>query len=117
MMAVMEATALSFATAARTLAAACRKRGLVVPGFRSPPRVPEAERTVRRWPDGATVSVRVRGRPFPAVVADMVEGIVVVNGLAGVEATRVRTVLWDAITEPEASPPAPATTRREVRAA
>jgi hypothetical protein len=47
----------------------------------------------------------------------MVEGIVVVNGLAGVEATRVRTALWDAITEPELQPPAPAPARTEVRAA
>lgn len=113
----MEATALSFATAARTLAAACRSRDLVVPGFRSPPRVPGAERTVRRWPGGATVSVGVRGRPFPAVVADMVEGIVVVNRLTGVEATRVRTALWDAITEPEASPSRTTPTPKVVRAA
>ncbi len=116
-MAAMEATALSFANAARALAVACRERDLMVPGFRSPPRVPGAERTVRRWPGGATVSVGVRGRPFPAVVADMVEGIVVVNRLSGVEATRVRTALWDAITEPQAGPSAAAPARKEVRAA
>jgi len=36
-----------------------------------------------------------------AVVADMVEGIVVANELTGVEATRVRTALWEAVSGSE----------------
>lgn len=32
-----------------------------------------------------------------AVVADMVEGVVVANGLDGGEATRVRTALWEGV--------------------
>lgn len=40
------------------------------------------------------VSVQTHGRPWVAVLADMVEGVVVVNGLTGAEATRLRTSLW-----------------------
>lgn len=43
------------------------------------------------------MSVRLDGRPFGAVVADMVEGVVVANRLEGAEATRVRTALWEAV--------------------
>ena len=43
------------------------------------------------------VAVRLRERPFPAVVADMVEGVIVANGLEGTEATRARTALWAAV--------------------
>jgi hypothetical protein len=54
---------------------------------------------MRRSPGGeVTVAVQLRERPFLAVVADMVEGVVATNGLSGVEATRVRTALWEAIT-------------------
>lgn len=94
----MDATAVHFATAARVIGEAARARGMVVPAFRSPPRLPGAARTLRRWSGGgATVSVEVRGRPFEAVVADMVEGVVVVNHVAGAEATRLRTSLWEAV--------------------
>lgn len=94
----MEASALHFAAVARTLGEAARARGLVVPAFRSPPRLSGASRTLRRWPGGgATVSIVVGGRPREAVVADMVEGVVVVNGLGGADATRLRTALWEAV--------------------
>jgi hypothetical protein len=94
----MEASALHFAAVARTLGEAARARGLVVPAFRSPPRLTGASRTLRRWPGGgATVSVEVGGRPREAVVADMVEGVVVANGLQGADATRLRTSLWEAV--------------------
>lgn len=94
----MESTSLRFATTVRTLAAAARSRGLAVPGFRSPPRVVGADRTIRRHPDGScTVAVAMRGRPFQAVTADLIEGVVVANDLSGAEATRVRTFLWEAV--------------------
>ena len=94
----MEANALRFAAAARALGAAARARHLLVPGFRSPPRIAGAERTLRRSPGGrVSVAVRLRERPFAAVVADMVEGVVVANELDGTEATRVRTALWSAV--------------------
>lgn len=94
----MESTSLRFAATVRTLGAAARGRGLVVPGFRSPPKLAGAERTMHRRADGsATVSVVIRGRPYQAVTADLIEGIVVVNDLGGAEATRVRTHLWEAV--------------------
>ena len=94
----MEATSIRFASAARTLADAARRRGLRGPSYRSPPRLAGAERTLRRRLDGsATVAVRVRGRPWAAVLADMIEGVVVVNDLSGADATRARTALWSAL--------------------
>ncbi len=94
----MESTSLQFAATVRTLSGAARLQELVVPGFRTPPKVPGAERTVRRRPDGgATVAVVVKGRPYQAVIADLIEGIVVTNDLSGARATRVRTHLWEAV--------------------
>jgi hypothetical protein len=91
-------TSVRFAAAARALADAARARQLVVPGFRSPPKLREVDRTIRRRPDGgATVAVQLADRPWPAVLADMVEGVVVANRLEGAEAMRVRTALWAAL--------------------
>ena len=78
-----------FAAAARALGDAARARQLRVPGFRSPPKLREIDRTIRRRPDGgATIAVQL---------ADMVEGVVVANELDGAEAMRVRTALWAAL--------------------
>ncbi|MCB1015024.1 MAG: hypothetical protein KDB10_07890 [Acidimicrobiales bacterium] len=94
----MEATSLRFAAAARSLAHAARRRGLAVPAFRSPPRLVGVDRSIRRRPDGAaTVSVRLRGRPWVAVLADMVEGVVVANALSGGAADQCRTAMWSAV--------------------
>ncbi|MEM1332152.1 MAG: hypothetical protein AAGG08_01735, partial [Actinomycetota bacterium] len=92
-----------FAAAARTLGRAVARRGLVVPSFRCPPRLIGADRTIRRRrgergaPDSAVVSVRVRGRPREAVLADMIEGVVVANGLVTPAADRLRTDLWSCV--------------------
>ncbi len=92
------ATSLRFATAARALGDVARARGLAVPAFRSPPRLTDVDRTIRRRRDGgATVSVRLGGRPWPAVLGDMVEGVVVANGLVGPPAMRARAQLWSAV--------------------
>jgi hypothetical protein len=94
----MKSPSLQFAATVRTRGTAARARGLAVPGFRTPPRLPGVERTLRRWPTGATtVAVAVRDRPYQAVVADLIEGIVVTNELSGAEATRVRTALWEEV--------------------
>jgi hypothetical protein len=93
------ATTLDFAAAARALGHEARRLGLVVPGFRSPPLLVGANRSVRRRVPtgaGATVAVRVRGRPIAAVVADMVEGVVVANRLVGPPADQCRHALWAA---------------------
>lgn len=94
----MEATSLRFAAAARTLGHVARRQGLTVPGFRSPPRLSEVDRTLRRRADGgATVAVRLKGRPWVAVLADMIDGVIAANGLEGADAARVRTDLWAAV--------------------
>jgi len=101
----MEATSIRFATAARTLGQLARSRGLVVPAFRSPPRLAGVERSIRRRADGGVaVAVRLRGRPWAAVLADMIEGVVVANGRTGIEADRLRAELWRAVdTDPAAA--------------
>ncbi len=111
----MEATSLRFAAAARTLGLVARRQGLTVPGFRSPPRLAEVDRSLRRRADGgATVSVRLKGRPWVAVLADMIDGVIAANGLEGAEAARTRTRLWAAVEgdtgrpEPERPPRAAA---------
>lgn len=107
----MEATSLRFATAARALGQTARRQGLAVPGFRSPPRLPEVDRTVRRLPSGQVmVAVRLRGRPWIAVVSDMVEGVVVANRLVAADADAIRRRLWACLEAeallPAAPPPA-----------
>ncbi len=88
-----------FAAAARQLADATRATGLAVPAFRSPPRIPGAVRTLRRYPGGTVISVRLRDRPFDAVMADMVEGVVVTNRLSGEAALRARTYLAESVAD------------------
>jgi hypothetical protein len=94
---VDEMRAVDFSAAARTLAAAARRAGLLAPSFRTPPRLNGATRTLRRWPSGgALVSVATRDRPAADVLRDMAEGILVANGLRGRDAQRVRTLLLEA---------------------
>ena len=95
---------IGFAQTARALAAGARAAGLVVPAFRTPPKRPDAMRTIRTLPGGAVVAVRVRGRTRAEVVGDMVEGVVRANGLQGEAATRIRTALIAAVLEPAATP-------------
>ena len=87
-----------FAEAGRRLAAAATAMGLQVPAFRTPPRVAGLDRTIRRGGDGSVlVSVRSRGRAWPAVLADMIEGVVAANGLDPPEAAHLRNDLWRAV--------------------
>jgi hypothetical protein len=91
------ASSLRFAQAARRLGAAARAAGLTVPAFRCPPRTPDVARTIRRYPGGTVVSVRMKGRAFPAVVDDMVDGVLVANRVEGEAADRLRVSLRAAI--------------------
>ena len=93
----MQSSSLRFARAVQALAGAARALGLPVPGFRSPPRLVGVQRSIKRWPGGATVAVVVRGRPWAAVQADLVEGIVAANGLRGPAADAARASLWPAV--------------------
>ena len=97
MLVAVEATALRFATAVKVLGSTARRLGLVVPAFRSPPRLADADRTLRRTADGrAVVSVRRRGRPWSVVLADLIDGVLVANALVGATAESARSALWGA---------------------
>jgi len=105
--AIPPATVEGFATAARRLATLARSAGLEVPAFRAPPRIPGVARSLRRYPGGTVVSVRLRDRSLDAVIADMVEGVVVANRLSGEAALRARTQLASALVEAPAAAAAP----------
>ena len=95
---VVESPVLRFAETVRALGLEARRHSLKMPGFRSPPRLRGVDRSVRRRSDGgATIAVVVRGRPWAAVIADMIEGVVVANGLSGASADKTRAKLWDAV--------------------
>jgi hypothetical protein len=90
-------TTVHFSHAARLLAREARRRQLVAPSYRCPPRIVGVQRTLRRHATGAVVAVQVKDRPWGAVVSDMIEGVVVVNRLSPPLADRLRTELWEAI--------------------
>ncbi|MEX2293537.1 MAG: hypothetical protein WD691_07080 [Acidimicrobiales bacterium] len=93
----MQSSSLRFARAVQSLGAAARTQGLVVPGFRSPPRLVGVQRSIKRWPGGSTVAVVVRGRPWAAVQADLIEGVIAANALDSPAADRARADLWNAL--------------------
>ena len=94
MMTAMEATSIRFAQAARAMRTVVLSRGYEMPLFRSPPRLPGVQRSLTRRAAGSTVAVRLRQRPWPAVLADMIEGVVVANRLGPPQSDRLRTELW-----------------------
>jgi hypothetical protein len=93
-----------FAQAARAVTRDARRQGLIAPSFRCPPRLVGADRTIRRRGESAVVSVRLRGRPRAAVLADIIEGVVAANRLTSPLADRLRTELWDSLA-PMVNPP------------
>ena len=103
----MEATSLRFAAAARALGRGARRSELVVPGFRSPPRLSDVDRSLKRRGDTATVAIRLRGRPWMAVVSDMVEGVIATNRLEGPAADQARSQLWSSLESDGLLPPPP----------
>ena len=86
-----------FAGAARILASQAHRHGLCPQGFRSPPRIVGVDRSLRRFNNRVVVSVLLRGRPFVAVLSDMIEGVVVANELTGRNAENARTFLWSSV--------------------
>jgi hypothetical protein len=93
----MRSDSLTFTTIVRAVAQEARRMGLVVPVFRSPPRLAGADRTICRRHGDLVVAVRSRGRPFGDVAADVVQGIVVCNVLRRGEEARVRRGLLLAV--------------------
>ncbi|MEP7115894.1 MAG: hypothetical protein ABI862_21695 [Ilumatobacteraceae bacterium] len=90
-------TSLDFAQAARTIGREVRRRGLVAPGFRCPPRIAGVDRSLRRVANGAVVAVQLKGRPWAAIVGDMIEGVIVTNQLQPPRSDRLRAELWQAL--------------------
>ena len=45
----------------------------------------------------------MRGRPWPVVLGDMIEGVIVANALSAPDATRLRTELWELFTRADGS--------------
>ena len=77
-------TATDFATVSRILVHTAAQFGGTAPGFRSPPRIPGVKRSVTRNRDGSvTVAVAVRDRPVMAVIADMIDGVLLTSGGSG----------------------------------
>ncbi|MEY2476003.1 MAG: hypothetical protein QOG87_1318 [Actinomycetota bacterium] len=89
----MPISAAAFSAVARLLADEARRRGLAPPGFRSPPRLADAPRTIRRQGDSAVVAIRRAGRAADDVIADMVEGVLVANHVSGPQAEQWRAEL------------------------
>lgn len=76
-----------FADTVRRLNEAATAAGMRVPSFASPPRIASADRTIKRLANGGVmVAVRRGKRAADAVVQDMIDGVVVANGLSGSEA-------------------------------
>jgi len=89
------ASALQFSESVRHVIGAARRAGLRPPVFRSPPRLDGVDRTIRRRANGTVVvAVRRVGRPLAAVQADVVEGVVAANELAGEPADQFRHAAW-----------------------
>ena len=90
-----QANAMSFAAIGRILTGQALSLGVIAPSFRSPPRIPGVRRSVTRNRDGSiTVSVIVSRRPLSAVIADMIDGVVLTSGLKAVEARTLYDKLW-----------------------
>ena len=60
-----------------------------------------ASRTLRRYPGGAVVSVRLRDRTYAQVVDDMIDGVLVANGVSADSIPRLRRAFQLALGETE----------------
>lgn len=88
----------AFAHAARVLSLVARELGHEAPSFRSPPRIAGARRSMTKRTDGSVcISVATRNRTAAAVIADMIEGIVVASSEAPSAVGALRDALWAAI--------------------
>ena len=96
-------TATQFSECVRAVVQLCRRRGLKPPVFRSPPRIQGVDRSILRRANGTViVAVRRGQRPLAAVRADVIEGAIVANRLAGESADRFRGLAWAAVDGPSA---------------
>ncbi len=107
------ATAVSFASIGHVLSDEAAMLGVSAPSFRSPPRIPGVRRSVTRNRDGSvTVAVLLRQRPMTAVIADMIDGLVMTAALVPTDSRTLYDRLWGAahywlLTQPSVERPAP----------
>jgi len=89
----------AFAHAARALSVEAREWGHEPPSFRSPPRIAGVRRSITRRPDGtASVAITTRNRSAVAVMADMIEGVIVASAASGDSGVgALRDALWDSV--------------------
>ena len=92
-----EMTSFMFAETARIIGQVARSHKLSVPTFRSPPKIGEVHRSIRRGTDFSVVSVSFSGRPYSAVISDMIEGVLVANRLDKNRSDSFRALLWSSI--------------------
>lgn len=52
---------------------------------------------MRRVANGAVVAVQLKGRPWAAIIGDMIEGVIVTNQLQPPRSDRLRAELWQAL--------------------
>ena len=69
-----------FSIVAKAFGQLAAQAGFVAPGFRSPPSSRQTDRGYAKHGSGSVVAVRIKDRPFEAVIADMIEGVIVCNG-------------------------------------
>jgi hypothetical protein len=92
-----------FAWASLELSHACGRLGLVAPSFRSPPADPGVDRTLRRQPGGGVaIAIRLWGRSFADIRADMIDGVLAANRVArgSREGDRLHAALEDVVSLP-----------------
>ncbi|MEC7811097.1 MAG: hypothetical protein VX476_03025 [Actinomycetota bacterium] len=92
-----EMTSFMFAETARIIGQVARSHDLSVPTFRSPPRIEEVHRSIRRGNDFSVVSVSFHDRPYNAVISDMIEGVLVANSLDKGKSDSFRALMWSSI--------------------
>ena len=90
-------TALDFAAAARAIGRATRRRRMIVAELPQPAPPRRCRPVVATHiPTARSCRSARRVVPWPAVVSDMIEGVVVTNALLPPLADQVRTELWHA---------------------
>ena len=92
-----EMTSFIFSETARVIGQVARNHKLSVPTFRSPPRIEEVHRSIRRGLDFSVVSVSYKERPSSAVISDMIEGVLVANSLDKNRSDFYRALLWSSV--------------------
>ena len=92
-----ESISIKFSIAVRTLGRIADQLGYRIPQFRCPPPSAKYQRSVRKTGDeNLSISIVIRGRPWLAILADIVEGFVIANIQSGQD-SEIRNILWDCI--------------------